>query len=190
MQVAGQAERLKVIQRVFEIMRRASWHTFQVLTKRSARLAELAPEIDFPPNLWMGVSVENSDYYGRIDDLRKVPAHVRFLSLEPLLGPMPELDLTGIHWVIVGGESGPGFRPMKERWVKDIRDKCLETGVPFFFKQWHKQGTGRLLEGRTWDEFPKTAGESPPEGDRCDRLGENRKTSKKKSVLRKKKRRG
>ena len=145
------------IHRVFDVMRRASWHTFQVLTKRSDRLADVSPRIDWPANVWMGVSVERADYAYRIDDLRETGAHVRFLSVEPLLGPLPDLDLGGIHWMIVGGESGPGARPMKEEWVADLRDQCRTTGVPFFFKQWggvNKKRTGRELDGRTWDELP------------------------------------
>jgi protein gp37 len=145
------------IRRVFDVMARADWHTFQVLTKRAGRLAELAPQLDWPANVWMGVSVERSDYTGRIDLLRGVGANVRFLSLEPLLGPLPDLHLTDIHWVIAGGESGPGARPIKEQWVADIRDQCQRAGIPFFFKQWggvFKTRTGRQLQGRTWDEFP------------------------------------
>ncbi len=149
---------LAFIQKVFDVMRRASWHTFQVLTKRSARLRELNHEIDWPVNVWMGVSVENKDYTFRIDHLRETDAQVKFLSLEPLLGPLPHLDLRGIHWVIVGGESGPGARPIKKDWVIDIRNQCLATNVPFFFKQWggpNKKRAGRLLEGRTWDDVPQ-----------------------------------
>ena len=146
------------IQKVFAVMRRASWHIFQVLTKRSQRLLELDQEIDWPPNVWMGVSVENQDYAFRIGHLRQTNATLKFLSLEPLLGPLPNLDLHGIDWVIVGGESGPGARPMKEEWVMDIRDQCLAANIPFFFKQWggvRKKRTGRVLQGRTWDEMPR-----------------------------------
>lgn len=146
------------IQRVFAVMRRASWHQFQVLTKRSDRLAELSPVIDWPANVWMGVSVERADYTYRIDHLRQTGAHVRFLSVEPLLGPMADLDLQGIDWVIVGGESGPGARPMDEAWVRQVRDCCVAAGVPFFFKQWGgpvRSQRGRLLDGRTWDELPE-----------------------------------
>ena len=117
---------LTFIQRVFSTMERASWHTFQILTKRSARLAELAPDLHWPPNVWMGVSIETAKYLWRADDLRKVPAAVRFLSLEPLLGPLKDLDLSGIHWVIVGGESGPGARPIEAAWVRDIRKQCCQ----------------------------------------------------------------
>jgi protein gp37 len=145
------------IQQVFATMRQASWHRFQILTKRSDRLAELGPTIDWPANVWMGVSVESAEYAFRIDHLRGVGAAVRFLSVEPLLGPIPHLDLQRIHWVIVGGESGPGARPMREEWVREIRDQCRRAGLPFFFKQWggvNKKKTGRELEGRTWDEMP------------------------------------
>jgi protein gp37 len=145
------------ILRVFETMSRAAWHTFQVLTKRSERLLELAPTIDWPSNVWMGVSIESEKYSFRIDHLRQTAARTKFLSLEPLLGPLPNLDLRGIHWIIVGGESGPGARPVKEEWITDIRDQCLASGVSFFFKQWggvHKKRAGRLLDGRTWDELP------------------------------------
>ena len=145
------------IQKVFATMRSASWHRFQILTKRSDRLAELSASIDWPANVWQGVSVESAEYAFRIHHLRSTGAAVRFLSVEPLLGPIPELDLTNIHWVIVGGESGPGARSMDEAWVLEIRDQCKEAGVPFFFKQWggvNKKKTGRELEGRTWDEMP------------------------------------
>ena len=145
------------IQQVFAVMRRASWHHFQILTKRAARLAELAPRIDWPANVWMGVSVEDDHQIHRIDHLRGVGASLRFLSLEPLIGPLPDLCLDGIDWVIVGGESGPGSRPIKEEWVLEIRDRCVEAGLPFFFKQWggfRKKKAGRLLEGQTWDEMP------------------------------------
>jgi len=145
------------IKSVFDVMRRAHWHEYQVLTKRSERLRALAPELSWEPQIWMGVSVENGDYLYRIDDLRHTGAHIRFLSLEPLLGPLPKLNLRGIHWVIVGGESGPGARPMHSEWVLQIRDQCLRAKVPFFFKQWGgpvKSRTGRILDGRTWDEMP------------------------------------
>jgi protein gp37 len=143
---------------VFDVMRRANWHQFQVLTKRSARLQELDARIEWPENAWMGVSVENERYAYRIDDLRQTRARIKFLSLEPLLGPLPNLDLRGIGWVIVGGESGPGARPIKPEWVTHIRDQCVAAGVPFFFKQWggaRKSRSGRLLDDRTWDEMPK-----------------------------------
>jgi protein gp37 len=148
---------LEYIRRVFDVMRRANWHQYQILTKRSERLRELSPKLDWPEHVWMGVSVENADYAHRIDELRHTGAAVKFLSLEPLLGPLPKLNLCGIDWVIVGGESGPGARPMNSRWVKDLRDQCLRADVPFFFKQWggiRKKETGRKLEGRTWNEMP------------------------------------
>ncbi len=145
------------IRQVFDVMRRASWHTFQVLTKRSSRLLNLDQVIDWPSNVWMGVSVENQDFAFRVEHLRKTAAHIKFLSLEPLLGPLPSLDLRGIDWVIVGGESGPGARPMAKEWVIDIRDQCLAARIPFFFKQWggvKRKQAGRVLQGRTWDEMP------------------------------------
>jgi protein gp37 len=145
------------ILRVFDVMRRASWHVFQVLTKRSDRLVKLSSKIDWPGNVWMGVSVERADYTFRIDHLRRTGAKVRFLSLEPLLGPLAGLNLEDIHWVITGGESGPGARPVEEPWITDIRDQCLKANVPFFFKQWGgviKSRTGRSLQGRTWDQMP------------------------------------
>lgn len=148
------------IKDVFDIMAEADRHTFQILTKRADRLAEVAARLLWPSNVWMGVSVENEDYLHRIDRLREVPAQVRFLSLEPLVGPLPDLDLNGIHWVIVGGESGPGSRPMKKTWVRDIRRQCRKAGVPFFFKQWggvRKKQTGRKLDGRIYDEMPRAA---------------------------------
>jgi protein gp37 len=147
----------KFIKDVFDVIAQTPRHTYQLLTKRAERLKTLAGELAWPPNLWMGVSVESEAVSKRIDHLRRVPAKVRFLSIEPLLGPMPSIGLEGIHWVIVGGESGPGARPMKEEWVLDIKDQCIEAGVAFFFKQWggiRKKQTGRILEGRTWDELP------------------------------------
>ena len=146
------------IQKVFDVMRRAHWHRFQVLTKRAKRLERLSPKIEWPPNVWMGVSVESFKYLSRVDHLRRTGASIKFLSLEPLLGPLPRLDLEGIDWVIVGGESGPHARPMRESWVIEIRDKCRLAGVPFFFKQWggkNKKKAGRLLQGRTWSEMPE-----------------------------------
>lgn len=146
------------IQQVFDVMRRAHWHTFQVLTKRSERLMALSPELKWAPNIWMGVSVENADYTCRIDQLRATGSEVKFLSMEPLLGPVPALNLEGIDWVIVGGESGPGARPMKEEWVVEIKDQCLRAHVPFFFKQWggvRKKKAGKELQGRTWEQMPK-----------------------------------
>jgi protein gp37 len=145
---------------VFSVMRRAHWHQYQVLTKRSERLLELSPELEWAPQIWMGVSVENKDYTHRIEDLQKTGAYVKFLSLEPLLGPLHKLNLRGIDWAIVGGESGPGARPVDPAWVTDIRDQCARADVAFFFKQWggvQKKKTGRELEGRTWDQMPDLA---------------------------------
>lgn len=147
------------IQRVFKTMNENTQHTFQVLTKRSERLCELAPLLAWSDNIWMGVTVEGNDNAGRVDDLRAVPAVIRFLSMEPLLGPVPDLDLENIDWVIVGGESGPGARPMQEAWVIDIKKACEASQVPFFFKQWggiNKKKAGRLLLGKTWDAYPNT----------------------------------
>jgi protein gp37 len=152
---------ISYIRRCFETMASASQHTFQVLTKRPERVAELARALPWPRNIWLGTSVENADYVWRISELTKVPALIRFLSVEPLLGPIPQLPLRNIDWVIVGGESGPGARQMKKPWVMAIRDRCIRYQVPFFFKQWggvHKSRTGRMLDGRTWDEMPKTEG--------------------------------
>jgi protein gp37 len=146
------------IAKIFSVMHRAHWHQFQILTKRSERLLEVHKELLWTYNIWMGVSVENERCIQRIDHLRQIDAKTKFLSLEPLLGPLPNLNLENIDWVIVGGESGPKARPMKPEWVIDIRDQCLKAGVPFFFKQWggfNKKKNGRLLEGRTWSEIPK-----------------------------------
>jgi protein gp37 len=143
--------------RIFDVMCRARWHCFQILTKRSKRMLELSPQLPWMPNIWMGVTVEEQNYTYRIDHLRRTGANVKFLSLEPLLGPISSLRLDGIDWVIVGGESGPKSRPIKESWVIDIRNQCREKRVPFFFKQWggiNKKKAGRELEGRTWDEMP------------------------------------
>ncbi len=148
---------LAFIQNVFATMRRATWHTFQILTKRADRLAAVSRSLGWSPNVWMGVSVERQDYDWRIDKLRECGARVKFLSLEPLIGPLSGLDLTGIDWVIVGGESGPGARPMDAEWVREIRKQCRAQAVPFFFKQWggvQKHRYGRLLDGRTYEEFP------------------------------------
>lgn len=147
------------IHRVFDVMRRADWHRFQILTKRSDRLLDLSPQLPWSPHIWMGVSVENENYVYRIDHLRRTKAKLKFLSLEPLLGPLRRLNLKGIDWVIVGGESGPGSRPIAQSWVIDIRDQCRKAKVPFFFKQWggfNKKKNGRSLAGRTWDEMPVT----------------------------------
>ncbi len=143
--------------RVFDIMNCAHWHTFQVLTKRSETLSDLDKRLEWTLNIWMGVSVENLDYSYRIEHLRSTGAKLKFLSLEPLLGPIPNLPLDGIDWVIVGGESGPRARPMDKSWVIDIRAQCVKAHVPFFFKQWggiNKKKTGRDLDGQTWDEMP------------------------------------
>lgn len=162
---------LNYIEQVFGTMKSAYWHTFQILTKRADRLEELASSLDWPENVWMGVSVENSDYTWRVRHLQQVPAQVRFLSVEPLLGPIPDLPLQGIHWVIVGGESGPGARPMNSAWVTNLRDQCVSADVPFFFKQWggvNKGKTGRELDGRLWDEMPLTG--TSPHGKEARRL--------------------
>ena len=151
---------LEFILRVFDVMKQASWHKFQVLTKRSQRLAELSSDIQWPDNVWMGVSVENANYTYRIDHLRQTQVQTKFLSIEPLLGPIPHIDLKDINWVIVGGESGPFARPMEKEWVIEIKNQCLAQKVPFFFKQWggkNKKLNGRLLEGRTWDGLPVSA---------------------------------
>jgi protein gp37 len=151
------------IHEVFEVMRRANWHQFQVLTKRAARLVEFGSALSWPANVWMGVSVENERQLDRVDHSRRGPSAVRFLSLEPLLGPLPSLNLDGIGWVIVGGESGPGARTIRAEWVREIRDHCLDAGVPFFFKQWggfRKKRTGRELDGRTWDGMPVSASDA------------------------------
>ena len=157
---------LAYIREVFKVMRKANWHTFQILTKRSQRMAEIAPRLRWPDNIWMGVSVENQRWTRRVDDLRRVGAEVRFLSCEPLLGPL-QLDLREIDWVIVGGESGPRARPMKPEWARDIRRQCQDAGVAFFFKQWGahdevgqrvgKGKAGRLLDNRIWDQLPNQA---------------------------------
>ncbi len=146
------------IAEVFDTMVAAHWHTFQILTKRADRLAEIAARLPWPINVWVGVSVESPRYVYRIERLRSVPAAVRFLSIEPLLTPIRSLPLADIDWVIVGGESGPGARPMHPDWVREILDDCVTKGVPFFFKQWggtRKNRTGRTLDGRTWDEMPR-----------------------------------
>ena len=149
---------VEFIRQAFATMRNCSQHTFQILTKRSARLRKLAGDLDWPPNVWMGVSVEDARVLYRIDDLRAVPASVRFLSCEPLIGPLDTLGLEGILWVIVGGESGPGARAMRIEWIRSIFRQCRRAGVPFFFKQWggaRKDLTGRLLNGRTYNEMPR-----------------------------------
>jgi protein gp37 len=151
---------LEFVRQVFGVIADTPQHTYQVLTKRSSRLRKVAARLDWPPNLWMGVSVEDASALFRVDDLRTVPAAIRFLSCEPLLGPLDELDLAGIGWVITGGESGPGHRPADPRWITEIRDRCTAAGVPFFFKQWGgrtpRQG-GRELDGRIWSQMPALA---------------------------------
>ena len=149
---------LDYIAQVFDTIKEAPRHVFQALTKRSERLREVAEDLTWPHNLWMGVSVESEDYVSRIEDLVRIPAAVKFLSLEPLLGPIFDLPLEGIGWVIVGGESGPGARPMDAEWVRTIRDRCVEQRVPFFFKQWggvNKKKAGRFLDGRRWSQRPR-----------------------------------
>lgn len=146
------------IERVFFTMQKASWHTFQILTKRSERLLSLSPVLPWPSNVWQGVTVENEKVISRIDDLRQTSTKTKFLSCEPLIGPLNDLNLKNIDWVIVGGESGLGARPIKEEWVKSIRDQCISNNSAFFFKQWggvRKHKTGRILDGRTWDEYPE-----------------------------------
>ena len=146
------------IRRVFDVIAETPQHQYQVLTKRSRRLAEVGQRLEWPPNLWMGVSVENSRYRFRVDHLRCIGAAVRFVSAEPLLGPLEELDLCGIHWLIAGGESGPSARPVEEAWLVDLRDQCASAGVPFFFKQWGgrtPKAGGRALQGSTYDEMPQ-----------------------------------
>ncbi len=149
---------LEYIQQVFKIIENNPHHTFQILTKRSLRLTEVAHHLDWPDNLWLGVSVETSDYIGRIEILYGVPAKLKFVSFEPLLSTMPSIDLKGIDWVIVGGESGPGARPMEKEWVTDIQQQCQEAKTPFFFKQWggtNKKKNGRMLDGRIFEDMPQ-----------------------------------
>jgi protein gp37 len=147
------------ISQIFDVMHRASHHRFQILTKRSDRLLKLSTRLTWPQNVWMGVTVESEDYVFRIDHLRETDAAIKFISFEPLLGPIHEINLAGIDWVIVGGESGPKARPMKPQWAAEIRDQCVASNIPFFFKQWggiNKKKSGRTLDGRTWDERPET----------------------------------
>jgi protein gp37 len=151
---------LTFIRKIFDVMEAAHWHRFQILTKRSERLLELCPKLPWPSNVWMGVTVEHPDYTYRIDHLRQTSAYIKFLSLEPLLAPLPRLKLKNIDWAIVGGESGPGARPMQKEWVLDIQSQCRKADVAFYFKQWggvFKKKAGRVLEGRTWDEMPAAA---------------------------------
>jgi len=145
------------IKQVFEVMNKAHWHTFQVLTKRSDRLAKLAPELNWTDNIWMGVTVESNAQKVRIKDLLKTPAKIKYLSIEPMITEVKPLSLKGINWVIVGGESGPGARPLEEKWVTYVRDECIKSKVPFFFKQWggtNKKAAGSLLQGKHWKELP------------------------------------
>ncbi|WP_083395371.1 DUF5131 family protein [Micromonospora sp. WMMB235] len=145
------------VRRVFQVMADTPRHTYQVLTKRASRLARVADQLDWPPNVWMGVSVETEQELPRVDHLRTVPAAVRFISAEPLLGPLDRIDLTGVHWLIAGGESGQGARPVDPAWIRGLRDECAKAGTAFFFKQWGgrtPKAGGRLLDGQTWDEMP------------------------------------
>lgn len=151
---------MSFIEQVFEVMNSCPQHTFQILTKRSKRLADISKSLNWTQNIWMGVTVENSQVVGRIRDLSRSGARVKFISCEPLLGPIDILDLNGVDWVIVGGESGPHARPMKEEWAVSIRDKCLAGGVPYFFKQWggwNKKARGRMLMGHIWNQMPSVA---------------------------------
>jgi protein gp37 len=151
---------ISCIEEVFNVMNKANWHIFQILTKRAEVLHSITSQFEWTDNIWMGVSIENNDYVYRAELLKTCPAKVKFLSLEPLLGPLPDLNLTGIDWVIVGGESGPNARPIDKSWVIEIRDMCLSQNVPFFFKQWggvQKKKHGRELDGQIWDQMPKCA---------------------------------
>jgi protein gp37 len=152
------------IKDIFDVMRESDIHQFQILTKRSERLLDLNPVLDWPPNVWLGVSVENDDYTYRIDDLRQAGAVIKFICFEPLLGAISHLGFNGVDWVIVGGESGPGARAMSKDWAIAIRDKCIEEDIPFFFKQWggkQKKKAGRLLDGRLWNQMPAKAAGIP-----------------------------
>lgn len=152
------------IAKVFEVMQRADWHVFQILTKRPERLEALADDLPWPPNVWMGVSIENRRFVHRADHLRRTPAQTKFISAEPLLGPLEGLDLSGIDWLIAGGESGPRHRPMNIEWARGLRDRCVDESVAFFFKQWggiRSKTGGRVLDGRTWDELPATPAVAP-----------------------------
>ena len=152
---------LEYVKSVFDVMNQSPRHTFQVLTKRPGRVNQLDSRLSWTPNIWLGTSIESEKWLRRLDLLKATGAHTKFLSLEPLLGPLPELDVSGIDWVIVGGESGPGARPMNAEWVREIRDNCLSSDIPFFFKQWggvFKKRAGRILDDRTWDEMPSAVG--------------------------------
>jgi protein gp37 len=145
------------LRQIFDVMRRADWHVFQILTKRAERLAKMAPRIDWPPNVWMGVTVESARFTHRIDLIRETGAAIKWLSMEPLLSEVPDMNLSGIDWIVVGGESGPGARPMRKEWAVDIQRQCREQNVHFFFKQWggvNKKKTGRRLNGRIYDAMP------------------------------------
>lgn len=151
---------LSFIKQVFEAMNVSRQHQFQILTKRAERLAQIAQELKWTDNIWMGVTVENADYLHRITSLKQAKAKVKFLSIEPLLGPLGKLDMKGLDWIIVGGESGPYARPIKEKWVVEIRNQCVQSDTPFFFKQWggvFKKKAGRILENKIWDEMPALA---------------------------------
>jgi len=161
------------VRSVFAAMEKAHWHTFQILTKRHERLSALAPSLPWPQNVWMGVSIENRRFVGRADHLRRVPAAVRFISAEPLLGPLEGLDLEGISWLIAGGESGHRHRPVSIDWLRDLRDRCTAAGVAFFFKQWggrHAKANGRLLDGLEWSQWPRPALASAPRGKGLDQI--------------------
>lgn len=147
------------IKNVFEIMNQVPQHTFQILTKRPSRIVALDSKLDWTPNIWLGTSIESERWLNRLSQLKETGAQTRFLSLEPLLGPLPDLDLADIDWVIVGGESGPGARPMQADWVREIRDNCIARKIPFFFKQWggvFKKRTGRILDNKVWDQMPES----------------------------------
>jgi len=152
------------IKRVFKVMERTHWHTYQVLTKRAERLFDIAPELPWPDNVWMGVTVEDKEHLYRIDSLRTTKAKVKFISFEPLLGKMGKVDLTDIDWAIVGGESGPGARAMQPEWARELRDQCIKTKVPFFFKQWggfNKKKAGKILDGKIWMRMPEVTENKP-----------------------------
>jgi protein gp37 len=154
------------IKEVFKVMRQADRHVFQILTKRHERLSQLSDQLPWPPNVWMGVSIENRRFVHRADHLRQVPAAVRFVSAEPLLGPLDGLDLEGIHWLIAGGESGRQHRPVQSAWVRQLRDRCVAEDVPFFFKQWggaRSKSGGRTLDGELWSQMPDR-GATPTRG--------------------------
>jgi len=156
---------LAFVRDVFDVIRDTPRHTYQVLTKRALRLRRVADQLDWPDNLWMGVSVESADHLDRVDDLRQVPARTRFLSCEPLLGSLRGIDLSGIHWLIAGGESGPNCRPVDAEWLRELRDQSVASGTRFFFKQWGgrtPKANGRDLDGRQWNEYPAAVGGNTP----------------------------